>query len=260
MTRLSVNLNKVALVRNARAGLHPGPDARPSVERAASAVLEAGAFGVTLHPRPDRRHALPEDAHGLAELLRERGAGEELNLEGNPFSSASPEYPGFLALLLEVGPTQATLVPDTASQLTSDHGWDLARDRDRLAPAIAKLKDRGCRVSLFMDPEPEALRRAADLGADRVELYTGPYAWAHARGDAAAELDRHAAAAEAAHEAGLGVNAGHDLDLDNLGPYLRHVRGVAEVSIGQALVADALHAGLGDAVRAYLGVLNGVGR
>ena len=258
MTRLSVNLNKVALVRNARAGLHPGPDARPSVERAASAVLEAGAFGVTLHPRPDRRHALPEDAHGLAELLRERGAGEELNLEGNPFSSASPEYPGFLALLLEVGPTQATLVPDTASQLTSDHGWDLARDRDRLAPAIAKLKDRGCRVSLFMDPDPQAMPRAASLGADRVEFYTGPYAWAHARGDASHELERHATAAHAAHRAGLAVNAGHDLDLSNLADYLRAVPDVQEVSIGQALVADALHVGLAEAVRRYLTVIASV--
>ena len=258
MTRLSVNLNKVALVRNARAGTAPGAEARPSVVRAAEAVLDAGAAGLTLHPRPDRRHALPEDARELEPLAHARGA--ELNLEGNPFSEASGAYPGFEALLLEVGPTQATLVPDARDQLTSDHGWDLTREADRLRPVVARLRARGCRVSLFMDPEPEALRRAADLGADRVELYTGPYAWAHARGDAAAELDRHAAAAEAAHEAGLGVNAGHDLDLDNLGPYLRHVRGVAEVSIGQALVADALHAGLGDAVRAYLGVLNGVGR
>jgi pyridoxine 5-phosphate synthase len=146
-------------------------------------------------------------------------------------------------------------VPDASAQLTSDHGWDLDRDAGRLRPVIARLRERGCRVSLFMDPDPDSIRRAADLGADRVELYTGPYAWASARGDASEETDRHAAAAAAAHEAGLGVNAGHDLDLNNLALYLRAVPGVAEVSIGQALVADALLLGLREAVAAYLGVL-----
>lgn len=256
MTRLSVNLNKVALVRNARAGLHPGPLARPSVEAAAHAVLEAGAAGVTLHPRPDRRHALPEDARALSPLAAEHGA--ELNLEGNPFSEPSETYPGFEALLLEVGPTQATLVPDARDQLTSDHGWDLGRDAHRLRPVIGRLRARGCRVSLFMDPDPDAIRRAADVGADRVEFYTGPYAWAHARGEASGELARHASAAEAAAEVGLGINAGHDLDLGNLGPYLQAVSGVLEVSIGQALVADALARGLAAATAAYLDVTGGV--
>ena len=240
-------------MRNARAGAHPGPDARPSVERAAEAVLAAGAAGVTLHPRPDRRHALPEDARALAPLVAARGA--ELNLEGNPFSASGDAFPGFEALLLEIGPTQATLVPDARDQLTSDHGWDLARDADRLRPIIARLRERGCRVSLFMDPDPDAIRRAADIGADRVELYTGPYAWAFARGEAEAPLAQHAAAAEAARGAGLGVNAGHDLDLENLGPYLRAVPGVLEVSIGQALIADALTMGLEAAVLAYLDVI-----
>ncbi|MEM1056802.1 MAG: pyridoxine 5'-phosphate synthase [Bacteroidota bacterium] len=252
MTRLSVNLNKVALVRNARAGRQPGPDARPSVTRAATAVLDASAVGVTLHPRPDRRHALPEDARALAALLEERGDGRELNLEGNPFSPKGEAYPGFLALLLDVGPTQATLVPDTSEQLTSDHGWDLFRDAARLGPVVEDLKARGCRVSLFLDPDPDAMRRAADLGADRAELYTGPYAWAHAAGDASRELDRHRAAAEAARDAGLGLNAGHDLDLANLPDYLAAIPGVLEVSIGQALVSDALHIGLAGAVDAYL--------
>ena len=262
MTRLSVNLNKVALVRNARGGTTPGPGVRPSVARAARAVLEAGAAGLTLHPRPDRRHALPEDARALAPLAE--AYGRELNLEGNPFSpeasGAGGRYPGFEALLLEVGPTQATLVPDARDQLTSDHGWDLAREGDRLRPVIARLHERGCRVSLFMDADPEAVRRAADLGADRVELYTGPYAAAHASGDAGAELRRHAAAGEAARAAGLGLNAGHDLDLENLGPYLAAVPGVDEVSIGQALVADALHAGLSTAVAAYLDVIGRAAR
>ena len=253
MTQLSVNLNKVALVRNARAGSAPPPDARPSVEEAATAVLAAGASGVTLHPRPDRRHALPEDARALAILATARGA--ELNLEGNPFSASGDAYPGFEALLLEVGPAQATLVPDAQDQLTSDHGWNLARDGDRLRPVIDRLHARGCRVSLFVDPDPDTVRRAADVGADRVELYTGPFAWAHARGRAEKPLARHAAAAEAAREAGLGLNAGHDLDLGNLGAYLRGVPGVLEVSIGQALVADALHLGLPETVRSYLRVI-----
>ena len=146
-------------------------------------------------------------------------------------------------------------MPDAQAQLTSDHGWDLARDGARLAPLVAELRALGCRVSLFLDPDPAAVRAAADVGADRVELYTGPYAWAHAAGDADALLDRHRAAAEAAAEVGLTVNAGHDLDLDNLGPYLRAVPGVAEVSIGQALLADALLMGLETTVRAYLDVI-----
>ncbi len=181
MTRLSVNLNKVALVRNARAGIHPGEGARPSVERAADAVLDAGAAGLTLHPRPDRRHALAEDARALATLARARGA--ELNLEGNPFSASGEHYPGFEALLLEIGPTQATLVPDASDQLTSDHGWNLVRDGKRLRDVIERLHDRGLRVSLFVDPVVDTILRAAEIGADRVELYTGPYAWAHASGD-----------------------------------------------------------------------------
>ncbi|MEM6326757.1 MAG: pyridoxine 5'-phosphate synthase [Bacteroidota bacterium] len=254
MTHLSVNLNKVALLRNARGGRHPGPGARPNVETAAEAVLDAGAIGVTLHPRPDRRHALPEDAHALAALLAHRGGGE-LNLEGNPFSASGEDYPGFQALLLDVGPAQATLVPDAPGQLTSDHGWDLAREAARLGPVVRRLKERGCRVSLFVDPEPDAVRRAADLGADRVELYTGPYAWAHAAGDASHEIDRHRAAADAAREAGLDLNAGHDLDLANLPSYLLALPTVDEVSIGQALIADALHMGLTKAVGAYLSAI-----
>ena len=253
MTRLSVNLNKVALLRNARAGLFPGPDARPRLERAGLACLNAGAAGLTLHPRPDRRHALPEDAQALDALLS--GVPGELNLEGNPFSPARDHYPGFLALLLELGPDQATLVPDASAQLTSDHGWDLARDGERLAPVIADLKARGCRVSLFVDPVPETVARAADVGADRIELYTGPYADAAARGEGASALGPYREAAERAAEVGLGVNAGHDLDLDNLGPFLRAVPGVLEVSIGQALVADALHLGLTETVHAYLAAI-----
>ena len=257
MTRLSVNLNKVALVRNARGG--PRPDGRPDVQALGRVCVGAGADGLTLHPRPDGRHALAEDVVGLAAWLPETGA--ELNVEGNPFAPAATagayRYPGFAEIVRQSRPTQATLVPDAAGQRTSDHGWAFPQDGARLAPVVAELKALGCRVSLFLDPDPEAMAAAAETGADRVELYTGPYAEAAARGEAGPLLDRYASSAEAAREAGLGVNAGHDLDLDNLGPFLRAVPGVDEVSIGQALVADALERGLAAAVRAYLDVIAG---
>ena len=248
MTQLSVNLNKVALLRNARGG------GRPDVAALARVCLDAGAGGLTLHPRPDGRHARSDDVDALAVLAA--GAGRELNVEGNPFAppgrTGGYAYPGLVEIVRRARPAQATLVPDAAGQLTSDHGWDLARDGDRLRPVVAELQGLGCRVSLFVDADPAAARAAAAVGADRVELYTGPYAWAWARGEPEAELARHRAAAAAAARAGLVVNAGHDLDLANLGPYLAAVPGVAEVSIGQALVADALERGLGDAVGAYL--------
>ena len=252
MTVLSVNLNKVALLRNARGG------DRPSVRRAGQVCLGAGAAGLTLHPRPDGRHARADDAYAFAELANDAGA--ELNLEGNPFAPAGRmgtyAYPGFVEICEAARPAQATLVPDADDQLTSDHGWDLGRDADRLAPAIERLHAAGCRVSLFVDPVARSMARAAEVGADRVELYTGPYAEAFAGGSAESLLSRYREAAEAARAAGLGVNAGHDLDLDNLGPFLRAVPGVDEVSIGQALVSDALHRGLGAAVEAYRAVLD----
>lgn len=258
MTRLSVNLNKVALVRNARRGADP--HGRPSVRAAAEACVRAGARSLTLHPRSDGRHALADDVHELAAWLEAPGGAVELNVEGNPFAEAGVAdgyaYPGFLALLHAARPTQATLVPDTPGQRTSDHGWTLGdADSDRLRPAIAALKAQGSRVSLFVDPRPDVIARAAALGADRVELYTGPYAEAFAIGEAAALLPRYVAAAHAARDAGLGLNAGHDLDRDNLGPFLHAVPDVLEVSIGQALVSDALHLGLEATVRAYLDVI-----
>ena len=248
MTRLSVNLNKVALLRNARGG------GRPDVGALGRVCVGAGAAGLTLHPRPDGRHARADDVAALAAWLPDAGA--ELNVEGNPFAPAGAAgayvYPGFVEIVRRSRPTQATLVPDAAGQLTSDHGWRFPDAR--LAPVVAELQALGCRVSLFLDPDPGAMPAAAETGADRVELYTGPYAEAAARGEAGL-LDRYAAAAEAARAAGLGVNAGHDLDLENLGPFLRAVPGVAEVSIGQALVADALERGLAATVRAYLDVI-----
>lgn len=255
VTLLSVNLNKVALIRNARGG------DRPDVQALGRLCINAGAAGLTLHPRPDGRHARADDVSALAAWLP--AAGAELNVEGNPFAppatTAGYAYPSFMEIVRRTRPTQATLVPDAAGQLTSNHGWDLERDRARLAPIVAELRALGCRVSLFMDPAPGAMAAAADVGADRVELYTGPYAHAAARGEAAPLLRQYADTAQAAQMAGLGVNAGHDLDLDNLGPFLRAVPGVEEVSIGQALVADALERGLPATVGAYLAVIRAAG-
>ena len=252
MTHLSVNLNKVALLRNARGGT------RPDVQALGRVCVAAGAAGLTLHPRPDGRHARAADVAALATWLPDAGA--ELNVEGNPFAPAGRHgdyaYPGFVEIVRRSRPAQATLVPDAAGQLTSDHGWDAARHAARLAPVVAELQGLGCRVSLFVDPDPAAVTAAAAVGADRVELYTGPYAEAAAAGDATATLARYRAAADAARAAGLGLNAGHDLDLNNLTPFLQAVPGVDEVSIGQALVADALERGLAETVRAYLAAID----
>ena len=251
MTVLSVNVNKVAVLRNSRGG------AEPSVLAAAEAALAAGAGGITVHPRPDQRHIRPTDVEALAGLVAGRA---EYNLEGNPFAPPRPGYPGFLALVAAVRPQQATLVPDGDGQLTSDHGFDLARDADKLRPLVAELKALGTRVSLFMDAGAPNLHLAAELGVDRIELYTGPYAEAHASGDASAELARCAATAREAQSLGLGVNAGHDLSQANLGDFLRGVPGVLEVSIGHALIGEALHDGLKPTVRAYLDVIAAASR
>lgn len=253
---LSVNLNKVALLRNAR------ELDLPSLDEAARRTVAAGAHGITVHPRPDGRHIRPADVPALAAFCRRHGV--EYNIEGNPFAEADvpgarADYPGYLALVRAAveagGVAQATLVPDTPDQATSDHGWDLARHADALRPVVDELHRLGCRVSLFMDPLPEAMEAAAATGADRVELYTEPYARAFAAGEAEAALARYADAARAARGAGLGVNAGHDLNLHNLGALVRAVPDLLEVSIGHALTADALWMGWERAVRAYLKVL-----
>ena len=250
-TRLSVNVNKIAVLRNSRGGHEP------DVVRAARTCLDAGAHGITVHPRPDARHIREDDVHALAALCGEYGV--EFNLEGNPFAPPRPGYPGFIALCDAVRPAQATLVPDGDGQITSDHGFDFEQDLAALTPLVSALKSLGCRVSLFADAGHPALARARDCGADRIELYTGPYAEAHARGDMAA-LSACARAADIAHAAGLGVNAGHDLSQDNLGDFLRGVRGVEEVSICHALIGEALYAGLHDTVRAYLEIIKNAAR
>ncbi|WOS40927.1 pyridoxine 5'-phosphate synthase [Xanthomonas rydalmerensis] len=247
MTKLSVNVNKIAVLRNSRGG------DLPSVLEAARTCLDAGAHGITVHPRPDRRHIHAEDVLALAALTRERGV--EFNIEGNPFAPPRPGYPGLIALCAQTRPAQATLVPDGDGQLTSDHGFDFGRDSARLRPLIAELKALGCRVSLFVDAENPDLAVAAELGADRIELYTGPYAAAWDEGDSAAAAP-FAATARRAQAAGLGVNAGHDLAQANLGAFLAHVPQVLEVSIGHALIGEALYAGLDATVKAYLAVLD----
>ena len=238
LTALSVNVNKVALLRNTR---HLGI---PSVVRAATLALQAGAQGITVHPRPDERHVRAADVHELAALLKDWPQAE-FNIEGNPFHNLMP-------LVRDCRPQQVTFVPDGQGQFTSDHGWDLAADSARLQPLIDEAHALGVRVSLFMDPEPAAMAAARAVGADRVELYTEPYAAAHGSPAQAAQLARFAAAAQAAQAAGLGVNAGHDLNRDNLADFLRAVTGVLEVSIGHALVADALELGMTETVRDYL--------
>jgi len=238
MTALSVNLNRIALLRNSR------PLAIPALAHAATLVLEAGAEGITLHPRPDERHVRASDVPEIARLL-ERWPAVEFNLEGNPFHQ-------LMGHVLAVRPQQCTFVPDAVDAATSDHGWDLARDGERLRPLIAQAHAVGARVSLFMDPDPTAMAAARALGADRVELYTESYARAHGGPGQQESLARYRRAAEAALAAGLQVNAGHDLNLLNLADFLSAVPGVEEVSIGHALIADALEFGLGDTVRRYL--------
>jgi pyridoxine 5-phosphate synthase len=239
MTKLSVNVNKVATLRNTR---HSGV---PSVVHAARLALDAGAAGITVHPRPDQRHIRPRDVEELAKLLKHHPAAE-FNIEGNPFYE-------YLKYAEEYRPTQCTLVPDSPEASTSDHGWEMS-DVDRLRPIVERLRNIGCRVSLFMNPKPELMELAKKVGADRVELYTAPFAERFARGDAEA-ADEYAAAAQRASDLGLGVNAGHDLNVQNLAPFLRAVPDVLEVSIGHALVADAFEFGFVDAVRRYLATI-----
>ena len=238
MTKLSVNLNKVALLRNQRTiGI-------PSVIDAARTCIQAGAHGITVHPRPDERHIRPSDVYDLAAMLT-----VEFNIEGNPFGGR------FMEIVRDVKPAQCTLVPDAPDAVTSDHGWDVAKDGERLVPIVGELKEIGCRVSLFMDPDLEQIERAATVGTDRVELYTEAYATAYREGDVEPVFETYARAAEKAQEVGLGVNAGHDLNLQNLGKFCS-IPGILEVSIGHALIAEALEMGLSNTVKAYVEILS----
>lgn len=250
MTLLSVNVNKVAVLRNSRGG------GEPDVGRAATVCLQAGAGGITVHPRPDQRHIRPDDVRALRALCAGRA---EFNIEGNGFAPARGDYPGLLALVAETQPTQCTLVPDSDAQITSDHGFNLRTDASRLKPLVAALRSHGSRVSLFVDADCPDIERAAEIGADRVEIYTGPYAEAFLRGDCARELEQCANLAARASDAGLGINAGHDLSQANLGALKTAVPQLAEVSIGHALIGEALYAGLRATVEAYVAILTHAG-
>jgi pyridoxine 5-phosphate synthase len=237
-TALSINLNKVALVRNTR---HLGI---PSVTRAAELCLRAGAQGVTVHPRPDARHIRTQDVHELYELLK-AWPKAEFNIEGNPFHN-------LMDFVRELRPNQCTLVPDAEGQFTSDHGWNMPADAKRLKPIVDEAHALGVRVSLFMDPLPGAMQAVKNVGADRIELYTEGYARAFGTPGQDEVLRAYTDTARAALDLGLGVNAGHDLNRDNLTTFLRAVPGVSEVSIGHAFIADALELGYDAATRAYL--------
>jgi pyridoxine 5-phosphate synthase len=246
---LSVNLNKIALIRNSREGNYP------DLIEHAKACISHGANGITVHPRPDQRHVRPGDVLQLAELLKPLPE-IEFNVEGNPFAAQRGDYPGLASLAEAVLPDQCTLVPDTDHQLTSDHGFDLTKTADKLLPVIEKLKSLKIRVSLFMDPIPEQIELAKQLGADRIELYTGPYAAAWNNDPDTVEnlYQQHRRAALLASELGLGVNAGHDLNLGNL-PMFSTIPGLKEVSIGHALIVDAMTLGLAETVKAYKAIL-----
>jgi pyridoxine 5-phosphate synthase len=244
-TLLSVNLNAVAQLRNRR------NLPWPSVTGVARIVLDAGASGITIHPRPDERHIRRTDVHDLSALLRKDYPQAEFNIEGYPSED-------FLALVEQVAPEQVTLVPDDPTQATSDHGWDFEHDAELLGRVVARLKESGCRVSLFCDPDAGAdgVARARQTGADRVELFTGPFGACHDdAGRARAELAALAETSVAAATVELGVNAGHDLTLANLPDFMDAVPGIAEVSIGHGITADALILGFPEAVRRYVQVL-----
>lgn len=241
MVRLSVNVNKVATIRNARMG------EVPRVFDAARICLDAGAGGITVHPRPDERHIRPRDVGELRDLLKTYPEAE-FNVEGNP-------GPAFLDLVLEVLPDQCTLVPDAPDALTSSFGWDLELGGAELKPVVRDLHEAGIRVSLFMETDSTQIERAADIGADRIELYTEPYARAYGSTNADAILNDYVAAATTAQRLGMGVNAGHDLNLENLGAFCRAVPHLLEVSIGHALISRALEVGLERVVREYLDLL-----
>lgn len=245
MIKLSVNVNKVATVRNSRGGRHP------SVIEAVRTCIDAGAPGITVHPRADARHITTADVREIAEELAPLRGRVEYNIEGDP-------RPDLLDLVRQVRPDQCTLVPVRPGEITSEAGWPADTPREKLAAAVASLKSCGVRVSLFVDPDPRPIRWAREMGADRVELYTEPFARAFERGPAAASASfaTYAEAAELAHELGLGVNAGHDLDLHNLTVF-RALPHLEEVSIGHALISRAIFVGLGRVVREYLDVLRG---
>lgn len=247
MTALSINLNKIALIRNSREGNYP------NILDFANICIDCGVDGITVHPRPDQRHIRPSDVRQLAQLVAPLDE-VEFNIEGNPFAEPYGDYPGLIALVEETMPEQCTLVPDSDSQLTSDHGFDLKTQGEQLVPIIHKLKSMGVRVSLFMDPDLEQIKLASEIGADRIELYTGPFAGAWGTDKLEEIFTLHLKAAELASSVGLGVNAGHDLNLENLEKFAS-IPDLLEVSIGHAFTVDSLRMGIVPTLRAYQALL-----
>ena len=245
MTVLSVNINKVAVLRNSRGGDDPDP------VQAAQVAIGAGCRSVTIHPRPDQRHITVADVGRVQQVLQ----GVEFNIEGNPFAAPHGSYPGFIELLRAHTPVQATLVPDDDTQITSNQGFDPVGDAARLAEPVRQLKALGCRVSVFVNAGEADLAPLADIGVDRVEIYTGPYAQAYHQGSWDAALADCVTTAAAARRAGLGINAGHDLDQRNLGTLKEAIDDLSEVSIGHALFGEAIYEGLHATVKRYLAIL-----
>ena len=242
MIKLSVNLNKIAVIRNSRGA------ELPSVLKAARTSIAAGCHGITVHPRPDARHIRRQDVLDLSAMLSQEYKRVEFNIEG---------YPGeeFLELVCGVRPTQCTLVPDPPDVLTSNAGWILGRDTEWLREVLSRLRSHGIRTSLFVETDLDNIGRVKEFGADRIELYTGPYAAAFGTPQCETILKAHREAAKLSRRIGLGVNAGHDLDLKNIPPYVKNVKGLSETSIGHALISDALYMGLARTVKAYLKAL-----
>ena len=244
MTKLSVNVNKIAWLRNARGANNPG------IKEFSEICIKSGCDGITVHPRDDMRHINPDDVKVLKDLTSKSNV--EFNIEGNPFSLQNGEYPGFVELIKRYKPDQCTLVPDDPNQLTSDHGWNLSGDNKPLETIIEKIKSYGPRISLFIDPDKRSISKVKEVGADRIELYTGPYAEAHGSEENIEKIiNLYSEAAIHAHNIGLGVNAGHDLDLSNLGLFLK-LCNIDEVSIGHALISDSLKFGMSETVKKYL--------
>ena len=243
MTKLSVNLNKIALIRNSR------QNGIPNLMDFVQLAINSGADGITVHPRPDQRHATKNDVFQIKRFLLEH-SNIELNVEGNPFHN-------LMDITEEFCPTQCTFVPDDINTLTSNSGWDLEKYGKKLSPLIKRLQDRGIRVSLFMEPNSEAMDQAHELGVDRVELYTEPYAVAYAKQRAQEILPTYLESSSRACALGMGINAGHDLNKDNLRLFLSTVPNVSEVSIGHAIVVDSLHRGFSSVVKEYKDITSG---
>jgi len=241
MTNLSVNLNKIALLRNSR-----GNDF-PNVIEFAKKFIDLGVNGITVHPRPDERHIKRQDARDLAELLKDY-PDVELNIEGYP----SRDY---IALIEDIRPDQCTIVPDSIDQLTSDHGWDIKRDKKFIREIISSIKNAGCRASIFVDPDQDQIKLAPETGTDRIELYTESYASSFGTPASDRVFNKFKASAQIAQEMGIGVNAGHDLNLRNLSKFLE-IDGILEVSIGHALTVECIEIGMKEVINRYLGICN----